>query len=1094
MRFSSRSKWNGPNDLWPIFTAILIFIAITAPRAFPAERKFPHDQLNMRLKLSRGPIISESDSLFIDSTRLERNTDYTIDYLDGAVLLSIPDSVVFDTLYVFYSPLPSWLKSRYGNPVGRPVSSKIPIPGAETYTPPYNPAGRSAVKISGAKSFSFLTQTSGGSQFNQYLELTVNGRLTENLEVTGAVADRGYNPEYGTINSRISELDKIHLRVSSNTFLAEIGNLELIRTSEYRSPIVKQVSGIQSAYQGRHFSANGAVANPRGRFETARFNGSDQIQGPYRIGTGNRLVPIVPGSETVWVDGRQLEKGAGKDYIMDYPAATITFTVQVPIDSRSRIEIDFEPFTTEYQRELYQTGAGVSLGDSVFTINMDYLSEGDDKDRYKGGELTESEIEILENVGDSTAAAVRDGAVPDSTGAYVERFDSLGNRYFEYVGDGNGAYRVTFSPFDNGSYLFEGGDRYRYVGAGNGQYEPVIRIPAPEGERHYNVKLGLNPVRDARLGVQIMGSNYDRNLYSSLNDANNNGERYLIDGRAGELPAIGSEKYGIVFRADFTGENYKPYTRITVPDNRRKYLMPETLDTSAARTEIVANGAGMPISPAGLYFNINYLNYRDRFQSTAGELTLYPSDNLDFLPLLTLGAIEAEKISGGAKLDGRARIAKISWAREFGNRYDIDLMGRFDRRENTYSSEKRGTTEKEIRLTSIFGKFAVSLERYDEDTLIANSWRSRLLRDRGSFRINGKVLGINTDWNLGVQRLQRGNSAENQLLARLTWAYSKPRSNLSLSGHYGISDENRYQRGIRYVEVEPGQGQFILEDGQYIPDPEGNYIEVEEILSEQARVRNGEKSFNVTWRPQDVYFRLLTNISEELLDSERRDVWWVIPGFSNSGKKYLSRRLYYSGDFRVWRMKDFYFASLSGTYNYDSRRISSTDYERYDWQGRLTLHESRRDWHFLQNGEMFKYRRDQYFNSPANIDGYKISAESYFKTYWGRMSGTIGYRYAEDASGASSRQIRAEVNPIIRYFAGGETSVEIEGYYQDLKTGPFVSYQLTENRPGKNGLIWSIRSEYRVSESVRLTLHITGRHAFGRTPRYTGKGEMVANF
>lgn len=1095
MIFSIRSNWKGHISPRPLIIAVLFVFAIIPQNSFSAEKKLPRDKVKVRIKLSRGPIISGSDSLIADSIGLKRDTDYSIDYLSGAIILSIPDSFLYDTLYVHYSPLPSWLKSRYGNPVGRTVSSNIRANGEEAYSPLYAGRGRgSEVKISGAKSFSFLTQTAGGSQFNQSLELTIKGKLTDDLTVTGAVADRGYDPQYGTINSRINELDKIHLKVSSNSFLAEIGNIELIRPSEYRDPIIKQVSGIQSAYYGRHLSAKAAVANPKGRYETIRFYGSDQVQGPYRVRTGNILLPIVPGSEAVWVDGRQLERGAGKDYIMDYPAATIIFTVQVPIDSRSRIEIDFEPLTSEYQKELYQVGGGAAVADSIFTLSMEYLSEGDNRNRYKGGDLSESEIEILENVGDSIDAAVRDGAVLDSTGAYVERLDSLGNRYFEYVGDGNGDYRVTFSAFEKGNYSFEGGNRYRYVGSGNGGYEPIIRIPVPEGERHYNLKLGFNPADNARLAFQAFGSDYDKNLFSKINDGNNGGGRYLIEGQMGENPGVRSENYGLSFRADFTGADYKAYSRLSVPDYSRKYLIPTGLDTSTARTEIIANAAGITIPQAGLYINVNYLEYRNRFKSTTGEITFYPSDQFKYLPLLTVGAIESDKTSNGIKHSGEARIGKIEWSYNFDNRSGMRITGRFDRRKNDYNSEKRGTTERAIRLSSVYGIFRFNLERYDEDTLIANVWQDRILRNRGSLHMIGKVLGVNTDWSLAAQRLKQGASSENQILARLTWAYSKHRRNLSMSGHYGISAENRYQRGIRYIEVEPGQGQFIFEDGQYIPDPQGDYIEVEEILSQQAKVRSGEKSFNITWRPENIYFRLLTNLNEELLDTEQRNLWWIIPGLSNPDKEYLSRRLYYSGDLKLWRRRDFYFAAFSGSYNYESRRISSSDNERYDWQTKLTFHENYSTWHFLQNGELFKYQRDQYFNSSGNIDGYKLSGESYFETFWGRMSGLLGYRYAEDASGANSKQILVEINPIIRYIRNGETSLKIEGYYQELRAGPFVSYRLTDNRPGKNGLIWTIRSEYIVSKSVRLTLYINGRHADNRTPRYTGKGEMVANF
>ena len=76
---------------------------------------------------------------------------------------------------------------------------------------------------------------------------------------------------------------------------------------------------------------------PRGRFKSVGFRGQDRVQGPYRISADNVIESIVPGSENIWVDGHLLERGADKDYLMDYPAATVTFMPRNMIDSRSRI-------------------------------------------------------------------------------------------------------------------------------------------------------------------------------------------------------------------------------------------------------------------------------------------------------------------------------------------------------------------------------------------------------------------------------------------------------------------------------------------------------------------------------------------------------------------------------------------------------------------------------------------------------------------------------------------------------------------------------------------------------------------------------------
>jgi len=1093
MRFSIRS--DGKGTLNGGFLLVFLTLLWFPQNGFSALKIISRENVTPRIKLWAGPIISDSDSLFIDLNKLQRDRDYKIDYLNGSVQLTLPDSAAFDSLRIYYSPLPSWLERRYGNAVGQTITSKhAPAisSGGNTYSEISGQKG-SELNISGAKRFSFLTQTSGNSQFEQSLELSVKGKLTEGVEVIGSVSDRGYNSEYGTVNSRINELDKVNLTVRSQSFFAEVGNLELIRDSEYRSPILKQVSGLQARYRTDRFSGYGTVARPRGKFETTRFYGSDGTQGPYRVRAGNKIDPVVPNSETVWVNGKQLERGADKDYIMDYPAATIAFTVRVPIDSRSRIEIDFEPLTSDYQKELYRTGGGYSFGDSVFSVSVDFLLEGDNKDRLKSGELSESDISILQAAGDNADGVIRDGAVADTSGDYLERFDGGGNRYFEYIGNGNGDYRVSFSPDDSGSYVYDGGERYRYVGAGEGDYSPIVRIPVPAQERQYNVGLKFNPSSDARFGVKVYGSDYDRNLFSGLDDGDNTGARYVLEAGLGAVPRLYTEKSGISVNADYSGANFKIYNRRSAPDNQRKYLIPDVIDTTVDRNEILSSATGYIGGPVGLLVEGAYLDYRDRFRSLNGKMSLYPSNKCRYLPVLSAGLIESDKDEAGEKSSGTGRVAQLDWNAAINKDASVNLMARYDRRKNEYSGELRGTTEREVRIGGSYDKLSATLERYDEDTLIV-SWRDKLVRDRGALQISKNIGNVSTEWYLGVQRQHYGKAREDQLLARLSWSYSAPKKYLTITGRYTISDENRFQRGIRYVEVDPGQGQYIYEDGQYIPDPEGNFIEIEEILSEQAAVQSGEKTFDITWRPKQAYFRGTANVSEELLAPEKRNLFWLIPGYSDRGMSYLQRRRYYAGDLKLWRRGSYFFFNLSGSYNSEIRNVADAENERLEWQGKATFHESFGDWHYLQNGEIFNYRRDQYFNSPGNIDGYTFSLESYYDTFWGQLNGKVGYRYAEDKTGARSKQVVAGVNPVLRYIRNGESSLKIEGYYQELKAEEFISYKLTDNKSGKTGVEWKLRSDYKVSGAVRLSLYLTGRHSDDRKPRFTGRGEMVANF
>src|SRR6185436_17275051 len=94
---------------------------------------------------------------------------------------------------------------------------------------------------------------------------------------------------------------------------------------------------------------------------------------------------IVAGSEAIWLDGARLKRGADADYVIDYGASTVTFTIHRPITAQSRIAVDFEAASSRYRRSLYAASTqGNVPGRGGWYAN--YVSEGDDPSNPIGAE------------------------------------------------------------------------------------------------------------------------------------------------------------------------------------------------------------------------------------------------------------------------------------------------------------------------------------------------------------------------------------------------------------------------------------------------------------------------------------------------------------------------------------------------------------------------------------------------------------------------------------------------------------------------------------------------------------------------------------
>ncbi len=1074
-------------------TLLIILLAIDI---YGAEKVLVNEEITTRIVVHYGPLISDSDSLFLNQKKLKRDIDYTVDYNSGIFNLKNHQPLAADTLKIFYTPLPSWLRKRYGIVAESVIRSKEGQNKAFNQVEPLitSPVS-SRLQVNGAKKFSIFSETTGSSRFDQSLELTINGELTPGLQISGSVSDREYYSSSGSINSTISELDKINLKIKSKHFQSEIGDLEIYQPSGYGQPNIKQVSGLEVSYQNQKTSILATVARPRGRLETFSFNGSDLIQGPYRLFARGSINNIVPGSEKIWFNGRLLEKGADKDFTIDYSLATITFSPKVPVDSRSRIEVDFEPLSENYQKEYYRLQTGLALADSVYSFEFGYLHEGDNKNRLKIGQLSLADKLILENIGDSTDLAWSDGATADTSGNYVERFDSGGSRYFEYVGENLGDYSVQFSSVGNslGEYQYVGSGVYQYVGAGFGEYLPQVSIPVPASEDYFNAGFKIKPIQDGIVSLKIRQSIYDKNLFSTIDDKNKTGGNYIFSALYGATPRLNSKETGGAFTVDFTGKKFKNISRQNHPDLGRIFLLPDSLNRSEDKIEIEAASSIVLSTPYSLLFSGGLLDYKNRFNSGYGEISIYPNNENAILPTLSYRRLRAGFDSLGNEYLGRGDLFAADWNYSAGNIIDIQAGIKQNRRTNRYNVNKRGTTERDYNLAMKYKTVELKYEKYNEDTLISN-WQNQLKRDRIVLVYGGKITGIKTNLYLTTQKLKQNQLSQNQLMARIKYSYTPSGDNFSIGGSYSLSDENRYERGLRYIEVEPGFGKYIYEDSQYIPDQNGNYIEIEEILSNQASVKKGERSFNLFYNPENLYFRLSSNITEELLSEGQRTALWIIPFLSDKKESYLYRRLYYTSDIKLMRSSGFYIINITGSYNYESRRVGGADFEKYEQVLKITIRQKSGSWFFFQEGSYFKYQRDSYYLSAGNIDGYKISASTVKNIANSQISGELSFRSARDDTGSESKQYSAKFAPALRFANRGETVLSIMGYFQELTGGNFSSYRLTENLSGKKGGVWSIRSEYRVGSDIKFVLSFGGRFSDDRKPRNTGRGELIASF
>ena len=1074
---------------------VLLLILAGSSHAAAIRKVLSSDEIPKRLFIGSHFIFHESDSLYLNGRLLQRGDDYSFSANLGAFDLSSLEISPGDTLIACYRKLPPWLEVSYGRELP-PASTSA----ATTPRPQQRPVGvlsrtsASSVSISGAKSFRFSARTAGSSEFSQSLDLTISGELAPGVTITGAVSDRGYDPSYGTANSRLNELDKVNLRLTSPSITAQVGDIETIDRLSSVAPTSRAASGAMFVVQRERWHVDAMAARPKGRYASVRFMGRDGLQGPYAISESGRPLPVAPRSEQVWLDGERLERGTNKDYTVDYPTGRITFNVNHPIDSRRRIEVDFQPLASGYKGELLSTGGSAIFGDSLLTIALELRRDGDDKDQPLWGEPTAEDRRLLARVGDSTVLAVRSGVRPDSTGSYLLVTDSLPDSVYQYVGRENGDYSITFSfaGVGAGSYRFLGTDQYEYVGDGGGDYLPVVAPIAPERADHYRLRARLRSRVLGQISTDIRQSVYDRNLFSSLDDSDNDGLYYLLrlDKKFGKSARTNELSLEVRHRQT----EYRTHERLNAPEFQREFLLPEHYTPTSDETLYRWQGAVTPSRFVTVRTGLSRLEYEHVFSSNKVNVRAEMKPHYRVEAVAGFEGMRSRFTSGDSTQRGNGEYAMGQLRLLLADGITLSSMLESDNRKHDYSGTGQGTRYQRYELGLSGRSESLRYEQYREDSLTGR-WLRTFQRRRASLASNRRLGDLSYQFIVTHQWLDKVLSAEKSFLGRLGYRYHDGKRNLTVDGAYVVSTETRNARGLTYLEVEPGRGNFIFQDGTYLPDPDGDYIQVEELLSDRSRVRRGERSFHLRREFSQVYIRFDSRIEEELLDEGAREWYWLVPFLSDKSQPFLFYDRRYDADIRLAKMHSFHVVNLSYSEDMQQRLAAGKVRQRSHRKETVSLKQVVNEVFFEETLDLFQIDRDQSYGGGGDVDGFKVglSARRRFST----LELTVGgvFRRAESSQGELSRIYLASLGARRQLARKGELRTLIELYTQQLTNiGTTPSYFLTDNKPGERGAIWSVRLNYGLKGELRLNFSLTGRHADNRTARLTGRGELVAGF
>ena len=355
----------------------------------------------------------------------------------------------------------------------------------------------------------------GGSDFTGGLQMQINGKLSDKLNISGILTDQDFPIQPEGTTRDLDDLDNVHFIITHENFKLNAGDILYENKN-----INRKLIGLSNSFQISENSGSAVYAKSKGNFRYLEMKGRDGDQGPYQLvgKDGNREIVILAGTEKVWCNGKEMIRGANYDYIIDYSTAEVTFTPKVMIDFDSDLSFEYQYSDYQYQKGFTGGHFEKMIGQKT-SIDIGIYSEDD---RFRTEDLNSDYLDSLSKQPDGSVTIAT--SILDENGDYV-----FINGIFEYDPSkillNSNRYQVVFQFNPSGEYERKISDKgrvyYSFLPEENRTdfiqlYSPYRTVKAPKSHQYGYFDYEYAITKNMKINGKFSGSVVDDNkLYTN---------------------------------------------------------------------------------------------------------------------------------------------------------------------------------------------------------------------------------------------------------------------------------------------------------------------------------------------------------------------------------------------------------------------------------------------------------------------------------------------------------------------------------------------------------------------------------------------------
>ena len=738
------------------------------------------------------------------------------------------------------------------------TSGEEPIP-VVIIPPENNTAGReddiladSRLRRSGAISRAITVGNRQGLAVNSGLRLQLEGDLGGGLSVVGSITDENIPIQPSGTTQQLSDFDRVFLQLRKGNGALTVGDFEESQKNTRFANFYRNVQGAQIKIKEKDWQGSASASLAKGRFHTNSIQGIEGVSGPYRLTgrNGERFFIILAGSEAVYLNGKKMVRGETNDYVINYNTAEVYFTAKHLITSVTRIVVDFEYADFNYARTLMTTQATGKTPNERLEWGASYVRDADNaRAPIFDQELFDLYRDSLALIGDAeqalTSGVLVDSVYNDEQVRYA-LIDTLvaGQNYqvfkrstnpesavyrvsFTRFGQGEGDYRRVFKAAENAT-VFEWVAPDSMTGMPQGDYAPLRRWALPRQLQVADFRFNYKVSEKLRIFGEGAVSNEDRNRLSRQDDTDNT-----------DLALRSGMKWQALQLADsFYVEGEAWYQRVG-----KRY---ENIDRvyQAEYNRIWDIRGEEPRADEQIVLGKNRFNWRNElfFELEQGLRSNGP-ESRSYRQVYTLESRKQHWIQGNfsltqinTELDSAALSSR--WTRNEGDIFwpigklrpgvVIWTENREAKRADTLSQNSFNFVDLKpyLRFSGKKLDWLLSYNRRRESEFLQGKIRDKAIGQSWAANVSWTPKAFNLQGNLAYRRFdvvdslfeKLGVESVRALNTNLQGRWSPQKRWAMGSFLYEVSAEQTARQEVRFVEVNPGQGQYVWLDSLYNND------------------------------------------------------------------------------------------------------------------------------------------------------------------------------------------------------------------------------------------------------------------------------------